>query len=79
MDYFLFPSLEEKFQNETLNILNIPREKRLSGKQYRHLEADEIVTVDHPYIFGKNNPSIEIQNMPDWIIKWLKTSFLNDE
>ena len=78
IDYFLFPDLKQKFQNETLNILNIPSEKRLSGKQYRHLEADEIVTVDHPYIFGKNNPSIEIQNIPDWIIKWLKISFLNE-
>ena len=57
IDYFLFPDLKQKFQDETLSIINIPREKRLSGKQYRHLEADRIITVDHPYIL-KNNPSI---------------------
>lgn len=77
IDYFLFPDLKQKFQDETLSIINIPREKRLSGKQYRHLEADRIITVDHPYIL-KNNPSIEIQNIPDWIINWLKITFLKN-
>jgi len=75
MDYFLFPSLEEKFQNETLNILDINKNKRLSSKIYRHISANNITAVDHPYVLN-NNPSIEIQNIPSWISKWLKNIFL---
>ena len=75
MNYFLFPSLEEKFQNETLDILDINKNKRLSSKIYRHISAKSITAVDHPYVLN-NNPSIEIQNIPNWISKWLKNVFL---
>jgi len=77
IDYFLFPGLKQRFQTETLNMLNIPLNKRLSSRQYRHFEADEIIVVDHPYVL-KNDPSIEIQNLPKWIIEWLKSTFLKN-
>ena len=76
VDYFLFPDIKQKFQVESLNALNIPKSKRLSSKKYRHLEADNIIVVDHPYVL-KNNPSHEIQNLPDWITKWLRDTFLS--
>lgn len=75
IDFFLFPDTFQKFQIETLDALNIPKNKRLSSKSYRHFEADKIITVDHPYVL-KNNPSLEIQDMPIWIIEWLKNTFL---
>ena len=75
MDYFLFPSLDEKFQNETLDILDINKNKRLSSKIYRHISTKSITVVDHPYVLN-NNPSKEIQNIPNWISKWLKNVFL---
>ena len=77
INYFLFPSLSENFQTETLDILKIDKKKRLSSKKFRHIVADNILTVDHPYVLN-NNPSIEIQNIPTWIIMWLKKSFLNN-
>jgi len=77
IDYFLLPNIELKFQIETLNALNIPQTKRLSSKKYRHLEADEVIVTDHPYVL-KNDASKEIQNVPDWIIKWLRNSFLKN-
>ena len=77
IDYFLFPDIHQKFQIETLDALNIPKHKRLSSKKYRHFEADKIITVDHPYVL-KNDPSNEIQNMPEWIIEWLRDTFLKN-
>ena len=75
IDYFLCPSLEEKFQNETLDIIDINKNKRLSSKKYRHISTKSITAVDHPSVLN-NNPSKEIQNIPNWISKWLKNVFL---
>ena len=76
IDYFLLPDIKERFQKETLDLLNIPLEKRISSKKFRHIECDMMIAVDHPYVI-KNNPSIEIQNLPDWILQYLRSKFLN--
>ena len=75
IDFFLFPDINEKFQIETLDLLKISNKKRLSSKKVRHFETDLAISVDHPYVI-KNDPSIEIQNMPKWIIEFLKQKFL---
>ena len=49
IDYYLFPNLSEKFQYQTLDILKIPNEKRLSSIKLRHFEANKILVTDHPY------------------------------
>tara|TARA_B100000579_G_scaffold437892_1_gene469715 strand:- start:1923 stop:3032 length:1110 start_codon:yes stop_codon:yes gene_type:complete len=78
IDYFLLPSLDEKFQNETLDELKIPKSKRLSSKYFRHLISDEIIVTDHPYNL-LNDPTQDANNIPIWISNWLKKSFINDE
>ena len=75
IDYFLFPDTKERFQKETLDLLNIPKSKILSSKNFRHIEAKEIITVDHPYVL-KNNPTAEIQNIPSWILNYLNEKFI---
>ena len=77
IDYFLFPNLEKKYQQETLDLLSIPRLKRLSSIKYRHLACKEIISTDHPYVI-KNNATEEIQNVPMWIIIWLRKIFLKN-
>ena len=76
-DYFLFPNLEKKFQQETIDFFKIPVSKRLSSLNNRHLSCKEIISTDHPYVI-KNNPTEEIQNVPMWIIRWLQETFLKD-
>ena len=76
IDYFLLPSLEEKFQKETLATLKIPLNKRVSSKLFRHIRADQILSTDHPYV--SDNATIQIQNIPIWIIEWLKKSFISN-
>jgi hypothetical protein len=78
IDFFLFPSLDQKFQIETLDILGIPTNKRLSSTHYRHIEADKIIVTDHPYIL-KNDPIKEIEDLPLWISDWLKESFVGKD
>ncbi len=78
IDYFLFPGLNENFQNQSLDLIGIPSHKRISSKNYRHIEADEILIPDHPYNF-KNDPSFDSLNIPIWIIKYLKGLFKINE
>ena len=75
IDYFLFPSLKEKFQRETLNQMNLNPAKLLSSEKYRHIKADELIVTDHPYILTDNSHT-DAQKIPGWIIKWLKEKFL---
>ena len=74
IDYFLLPSVEKKFQNETLDLLNIPMHKRLSSKKFRHIKSKELIVTDHPVVTTGDATS-DIQNIPNWILLWLKNSF----
>ena len=76
IDFFLFPDITQKYQIESLDFLKIPNKKRLSSKVYRHIQADTVIAVDHPYVLA-NDPSNEIQNLPNWILEYLRKSFLN--
>ena len=75
IDYFLIPSLDKKYQRETLDILNIPNSKLLTSKFYRHVSGTEILATQHPYCI-KNDASKEIQNIPIWISQWLRKKCL---
>ena len=75
IDFFLLPDLSLNFQNETLDILNIPKHKRLSRKEYRHIKAKKIIVTDHPYVVT-NNSTKDILNIPNWINIWLKKNFI---
>ena len=77
IDYYLFPNYEEKFQIESLEILKIPLNKIISSKNYRHINTKKLIAVDHPYVF--KNAHLDAQQIPKWIFKWLKRSFLKEE
>jgi hypothetical protein len=77
INYFLLPSLEKKFQSESLDLLKIPERKRISSKKYRHIQAESIVMTDHPVV-TTGNATKDIQNIPSWIMSWLKSSFLKN-
>ena len=75
--FFLAPSISQKFQLESLIKLGIKKERILNGEKFRHLHAKKIITTDHPVIFN-NNPTASIMDIPLWIIKWLRKSFLKN-
>ena len=76
IDYFLFPSLHKKFQNETLDFLNIPENKRLSSEEFRHIKANELIVTDHP-VAVTGDRSKHHNDPPGWIGQWLRDNFLN--
>ena len=75
VDFFLIPDDVKKFQKESLDSLNIPDNKRLSSKIFRHIQANKLITTDHPVVIS-GNATKDIMNMPVWISKWLKSQFI---
>ena len=78
IDFFLFPDLKENFQRETLDFLDIPIKKRISSVKFRHIQTKYTIATEHPYVI-KNDPSTEIQNLPIWILDFLRDTFLSIE
>ena len=78
IDYFLLPSLLKKFQKETLDCLNIPEHKRISSEKFRHIKAKELIMTEHP-IVTSGNATKDNLNIPNWVMLWLKDSFLNQD
>ena len=76
IDYFLLPDTEEKFQMETLDLLNISKKKRISSKFFRHIHCPELFVTDHPYAIT-GDITHDTQNIPGWIAKWYKKKYIN--
>jgi capsular polysaccharide biosynthesis protein len=77
IDFFLIPDDIKKFQKETLNALNISESKRLTSKKFRHIKAKKLIVTDHPVVIS-GDATKDIMNMPIWISKWLKESFIKN-
>jgi len=75
IDYFLLQNHAKKFQIETLDCLNIPKQKRLSSEKFRHIKASELIVTDHPFIIS-HKATDDSMNVPGWISGWLKDNFL---
>ena len=77
IDFFLFSKLNH-FQKQSLKIMNIDIKKFIDSNEFRHLTADNLLAVNHPYLFKKNF-FFSQSHIPDWIIKYLRNFFLKKE
>ena len=77
IDYFLLPEIKYNYHYETLERLNIPLNKVLSDKRNRHIESETLIVTDHPWY---KNATIynEMNNVPEWIVLWLREKFLKE-
>lgn len=74
---YLFPSLKKNFQLETLNILGLKKKNCLDSGNFKHIFLKNLYITEHPYVVN-NNPTKSINNIPIWIIKWLRIKFLKN-
>ncbi len=75
LNFLLVPDNSKNFQRETLKLLNFDQKKILSSVSYRHIFSENLFVTQHPYCL--DNFDKDELNMPIWISKWLKKSFLN--
>lgn len=76
IDFFLLPSTKMKHHIETMEMLNIEKEKLLDSNSYKHILSDDLYVVDHPFRLT-NNTVYDTQNIPAWIFNWIRENFLN--
>ena len=74
IDFYYFPDLQN-FQKQTLSIFNIEEDKILNSKLYRHIQASELIVVDHPW-YHRGFIHDQKGFLPNWIIHWLRDTYL---
>jgi len=74
IENFYFSKLH-KWQKNILEILDLKNIKILDSSIYRHVQASKIIAVEHPW-YEKGYLNEEAANIPDWIVNWLKETFL---
>jgi capsular polysaccharide biosynthesis protein len=74
INYF-YLSEPQTFQIKLLNFFKIKKNQIISSKKYRHVQADKIITVDHPW-YKKGYFFDEFNHVPKWIVAWLRNNFL---
>lgn len=64
-----------QFQKLTFELLNLENIKIIDSSRFRHIQSDEIIATQHPnYYHGYIME--EHQKLPEWIIHWLRESFI---
>ena len=75
---FFYFRFKRKFSERDFRFfLDIPK-KRISSVKFRHIQTKYTIATEHPYVI-KNDPSTEIQNLPIWILDFLRDTFLSIE
>ena len=74
LDYLYLNKLNS-FQKKSLELLGLQNLKIIDSNYYRHIECDQLIATQHPSYF---NGFIldQAKYVPDWIVKWLRDSFL---
>jgi len=77
INYF-YLSEPQNFQFKLLNFFKIKKKQIINSKLYRHIQADKIITVDHPW-YKKGYFFKEFNHVPKWIVLWLRNNFLKEK
>ena len=60
---------------KTIAFFGISKDKIINSDNVRHIKADKILAVEHPW-YKKGYFQNEVQNVPEWIIFYLRDKFL---
>ncbi len=74
LDYIYLNELNS-FQKSSISLLNLDKIKLIDSKKYRHIECEDLIAVQHPTYF-KGFILDQAQFVPEWIVNWLRESFL---
>lgn len=74
IDYFYMPGTSQ-WQKKIISKFGINENKLIDSQKFRHIKADKVFALDHPW-YRKDKVQKEIENLPDWIIYYLRDKFL---
>ena len=73
---FYYVSRPQKWQIKIFRFLGISEKKLIDSSRYKHIFADEIICIDHPW-YKKGYIQNEVRKVPSWIIHVNRKIFLN--
>ncbi len=73
IDYFYSPQIKS-WQLSTLSVFNIFEGRLINSNRYRHINADRILAVSHPW-YNKGRILNEAKKLPTWIINEMGLKF----
>jgi len=74
---FFYLNEPKSWQIKILNKLGIPKKKLLSSKKNKHILADEVYAVDHPW-YSHGIVQYSLNKIPKWIVQYNRKQFLNE-
>ena len=73
---FYYVSRPQKWQIKIFRFLGISEKKLIDSSRYKHIFADEIICIDHPW-YKKGYIQNEVKKVPSWIILLNRKIFFN--
>ncbi len=73
---FYYVSRPQKWQIKIFNILGVSKKKLIDSSKYKHIFADKIICIDHPWYY-KGYIQNEVKKIPKWVILINRKIFLN--
>ena len=77
IDKILISNIDLDFQKQSLDLLNIRKDKIINGNKIRHIFADEFIFLEHPYWKNGMNFVQTINHLPYWAIKSVRDKFID--
>jgi len=74
---FFYLNEPKSWQLKILNELGIPKKKLLSSKKNKHILADEVYAVDHPW-YNHGLIQYSLNKIPKWIVHLSRKKFLSE-
>lgn len=75
IDFFYTPDLKN-FHEQTLSVFNIDKNRIINSCTNRHVEASELIIIDHPW-YREGFILNQVEYLPSWIIEWLRNIYLD--
>jgi capsular polysaccharide biosynthesis protein len=75
IDYYYSPEIKYAFQKETLKKFNIKENQIINSNKKRYIKSKKLMVSEHPW-FTDGYLQDKYNNMPRWIIKWLRERFI---
>ncbi len=73
---FYYVSRPQKWQIKIFAILGVPKKKLIDSSKYKHIFADKIICIDHPW-YNKGYFQNEVKKIPRWVILVNRKILLN--
>ena len=75
INHYYLPG-KKKWQIDILSELDINQNKIIDSNEYRHLKANNILALEHPW-YKKGLIQEGVNNIPEWIVLFLRERFIN--